>query len=192
MLPHFDGDRPRIMHLLACFSGIMIFFLVYGLTQEKIMTTSYDETGKNFPVSYIYLTFREPFTSQGSDGGRFKDTAFLVFINRIVSIMVSLIIMIWLKPEPLRPSVPLHFYGIISISNFLSTFCQYEALKYVTFPIQTLGKCAKMIPVLVIGTITGRKQYSWREYLIGIVVMCGCFIFLTTGVRAAYDNCKER
>ena len=29
--------------------------------------------------------------------------------------------------------------------------CQYEALKYVSFPVQTLGKCAKMIPVMIWG-----------------------------------------
>ncbi|KAH7676874.1 UAA transporter protein [Dioscorea alata] len=30
-----------------------------------------------------------------------------------------------------------------------NTTCQYEALKYVSFPVQTLAKCAKMIPVMV-------------------------------------------
>jgi adenosine 3'-phospho 5'-phosphosulfate transporter B2 len=31
----------------------------------------------------------------------------------------------------------------------LATGCQYEALRYVSFPTQTLAKTAKMIPVMV-------------------------------------------
>jgi adenosine 3'-phospho 5'-phosphosulfate transporter B2 len=38
-------------------------------------------------------------------------------------------------------------YCLVSFSNVVATSCQYEALKYVSFPVQTLGKCAKMIPV---------------------------------------------
>lgn len=40
----------------------------------------------------------------------------------------------------------------LSPEGFTSFACyavQYEALKHVSFPLQTLGKCAKMIPVMV-------------------------------------------
>ena len=47
-----------------------------------------------------------------------------------------------------------------------ATTCQYEALKYVSFPVQTLGKCAKMIPVMIWGyAINGRgQQRSFHKY----------------------------
>lgn len=38
--------------------------------------------------------------------------------------------------------------------------CQYEALRYLTFPLQTLAKCAKMIPVMLWGAAINRKTYS--------------------------------
>ena len=41
---------------------------------------------------------------------------------------------------------------------------QYEALKHVSFPLQTLGKCAKMIPVMVwVSRRAGRRAGSERE-----------------------------
>lgn len=42
--------------------------------------------------------------------------------------------------ENRKPGAPLLAYGSISLSNVVATFCQYEALKYVSFPVQTLAK----------------------------------------------------
>ena len=51
-----------------------------------------------------------------------------------------------------------------------------------TFPTQTLGKCGKMIPVLVLGALVRGKAYAWREYAVAALVTVGCLAFLTTGV----------
>jgi len=48
----------------------------------------------------------------------------------------------------------------VSLSNVVATTCQYEALRYLTFPLQTLAKCAKMIPVMLWGAAINRKTYS--------------------------------
>ncbi|KAF9605816.1 hypothetical protein IFM89_018641 [Coptis chinensis] len=50
--------------------------------------------------------------------------------------------------KALDPVAPIYKYCLISVSNILTTTCQYKALKYVSFPVQTLAKCAKMIPVM--------------------------------------------
>jgi adenosine 3'-phospho 5'-phosphosulfate transporter B2 len=51
--------------------------------------------------------------------------------------------------ETMGPAAPLSAYSAIAFSNMLATGCQYEALRYVSFPTQTLAKTAKMIPVMV-------------------------------------------
>ncbi len=53
---------------------------------------------------------------------------------------------------------PAYGYAAVSLSNVVATTCQYEALKYVTFPLQTLGKCAKMLPVMLWGSLILRKR----------------------------------
>ena len=65
----------------------------------------------------------------------------------------------------LAPIAPLHTYTAVSLSNVIATTCQYEALKYVSFPLQTLGKCAKMIPVMAWSTLILQKRYKVRRRL---------------------------
>jgi hypothetical protein len=36
----------------------------------------------------------------------------------------------------MKPAVPPYNYAAVSVSNVVATFCQYEALKHVSFPMQ--------------------------------------------------------
>ncbi|KAM3395078.1 UDP-galactose/UDP-glucose transporter 5B-like isoform X1 [Capsicum galapagoense] len=65
--------------------------------------------------------------------------------------------------KALDPVAPLHKYCIVSVSNILTTTYQYEVLKYISFPVQTLAKCAKMIPVMIWGTIMMQNKYKGGE-----------------------------
>lgn len=60
----------------------------------------------------------------------------------------------------LKNAAPLYKYFMISVSNVLATSCQYEALKWVTLPTQTLAKCAKMVPVMIWGSLIDKKKYG--------------------------------
>ncbi|OEL15527.1 UDP-galactose/UDP-glucose transporter 5B [Dichanthelium oligosanthes] len=134
--------------------GIMSTLLVYGVLQEKIMRIPY-----------------------GVEKEFFRYSLFLVFCNRITTSMVSAMVLLASK-KSLDPVAPLHKYGVVSISNILTTTCQYEALKYVSFPVQTLAKCAKMIPVMIWGTIIMRKKYGGKDYFFAVIVTLGCSLFI--------------
>lgn len=123
-------------------------------------------------------------TPYGLNGERFTNTAFLVLINRLVSVCVAAT-MLKLKKEPpesFKPIAPLSAYFTIAGCNFMATFCQYEALKFLSFPTQTLGKCGKMVPVMVIGFFLQGKKYSNKDWGTMLAITLGCFFFLTTGV----------
>ena len=60
------------------------------------------------------------------------------------------------------PVAPLYAYAAVSLSNVVATTCQYEALKYLYFPLQTIAKCGKMIPVMAWGTVILRKKYTLK------------------------------
>ena len=70
----------------------------------------------------------------------------------------------------------------VSASNVLATTCQYEALRYVSFPVQTLGKCAKMIPVMLWGYFINQKRYTLIECAIAACVTFGCMILDSTEI----------
>jgi len=97
---------------------------------------------------------QEPF-----DGESFKYSLLLVLCNRLVTVAVAATLLV-ANGQDTRPVAPPQAYAAVSVSNVVATFCQYEALKHVSFPLQTLGKCAKMIPVMIWGTLIMRKQYS--------------------------------
>lgn len=134
--------------------GIMTTLLIYGILQEKIMRIPY-----------------------GPNKEFFKYSLFLVFCNRITTSAVSAGFLLASK-KALEPVAPVYKYCLISVSNILTTTCQYEALKYVSFPVQTLAKCAKMLPVMVWGTLIMQKRYKGLDYLFAFLVTLGCSIFI--------------
>jgi adenosine 3'-phospho 5'-phosphosulfate transporter B2 len=92
-----------------------------------------------------------------------------------------------------RLSAPLHAYAAVSASNVMATTCQYEALKFLSFPVQTLGKSAKMIPVMLWGALILRKRYRPREYALAVVMTLGCALFLASGeVTCSPTYCWEK
>ncbi|XP_019066739.1 UDP-galactose/UDP-glucose transporter 5B isoform X4 [Solanum lycopersicum] len=134
--------------------GIMSTLVIYGILQEKIMRVPYG-LNKEF----------------------FSYSLFLVFCNRITTSAVSAGVLLASK-KALDPVAPLYKYGVVSVSNILTTTCQYEALKYVSFPVQTLAKCAKMIPVMIWGAIIMQKKYQGQDYLLAFLVTLGCSLFI--------------
>merc|ERR1719282_2113622 len=111
---------------------------------------------------------------------QFTDSVFLVFCNRVVAVIFSLIA-VTVNGESYRNSAPLWKYLAISFSNVYATTCQYEALKYVSFPVQMLGKSFKMMPVMVWGMIVSGKRYGATDWLIAAAVTGGVTEFLMTG-----------
>lgn len=143
------------LHLTWCCGGVISCLVLYGYLQEFIM--------------------------QGSFGGEtFTFSLFLVLCNRLTTMSVA-ITMLLLYGQDMKPAVPPYNYAAVSVSNVVATFCQYEALKHVSFPMQTLGKCAKMIPVMIWGTIIMRKKYGPKDYLNALLITLGCSLFLMTG-----------
>ncbi|XWS71738.1 hypothetical protein CRYUN_Cryun03dG0164300 [Craigia yunnanensis] len=135
-------------------SGIMFTLVIYGVLQEKIMRVPY-----------------------GVNKEYFKYSLFLVFCNRITTSAVSSGSLLASK-KALDPVAPVYKYCLISVSNNLTTTCQCEALKYVSFPVQTLAKCVKMIPVMIRGTFIMQKTYKGFDYLVAFLVTLGCSIFI--------------
>merc|ERR550532_1618977 len=110
-------SAPKLESALWCVfygGGIVGMLVIYGLLQERIMSEPYG-------------------------GAFFTWSVFLVFCNRAIAILFSLT-MISVKGEPFINQVPLWKYLAISFSNVGASTCQYEALRYVSFPVQMLGK----------------------------------------------------
>mmetsp|Transcript_3677 Transcript_3677/g.8904 ORF Transcript_3677/g.8904 Transcript_3677/m.8904 type:complete len:328 (-) Transcript_3677:64-1047(-) len=132
-------------------------FVVYGYLQERIMTMPFGESGELFRASTV-----------------------LVLFNRIGATLIAFFFL-WKNKEPMYNVPPLSHYFMISVSNNSSSICAYEALKWITYPTQTIFKCGKMIPVMVFGTLMSGKKYVLKDYVVALAVTAGCASFALTG-----------
>ena len=121
------------------------------------------------------------------DGVLFKYSVFLVLCNRLAAVMFGAI-MAQVKGESMSNQAPLWKYLIVSLSNVYASTCQYEALKYVSFAVQMLGKSFKMMPVMIWGMIIAGKSYGMRDWTVALAVTLGCTEFLMTGPTSSKVN----
>ena len=114
--PSHDSNLKTGLQLIGCTVGLQASFLTWGVLQEKIFTEYVDSEGHV---------------------EKFTDSEFLVFMNCILSFIISGTYLL-LKPQTIHQT-PLYKYGYCSLSNILSSWCQYEALKFVSFPSQVFA-----------------------------------------------------
>lgn len=157
-----EGDSgssvKQMVKLLVCAAGLQASYLTWGVLQERVMTRSYGAQ------------------SAEDKGERFQDSQFLVFMNRILALTVSGLWCVLFK-QP-RHGAPMYKYSFASLSNIMSSWCQYEALKFISFPTQVLAKASKVIPVMLMGKIVSKKSYEYWEYLTAVLISLGVSMFL--------------
>lgn len=83
--------------------------------------------------------------------------------------------------QDISPVAPLQAYALVSVGNLVASTCQYDSLKYVSFALQTLAKCCKMLPVMLWGAVIGGQRYSIPEYVSAAAVLAGCTSFVFSG-----------
>ncbi|XP_037541494.1 adenosine 3'-phospho 5'-phosphosulfate transporter 1 [Nematolebias whitei] len=158
------------LKLIFCAAGLQVSYLTWGVLQERVMTRSYGAA-----------------TPEGEgEGERFKDSQFLVFMNRILALTVSgICCMVFKYP---RHGAPMYKYSFASLSNILSSWCQYEALKYISFPTQVLAKASKVIPVMLMGKLVSRKSYEYWEYFTAVLISIGVSMFLLSSTTSKHPS----
>jgi len=114
-------SKNNLLQIAFYFLAITGCFLIYSLIQERLMTVGF-----------------------GPEQEVFKYSVFIVLVNRLVTCGVAAA-SLWVLGLPLSPSAPLALFAVPSVANVISSSAQYEALKYVSFPMQALAKCAKSV-----------------------------------------------
>lgn len=149
-----EGSKEDVITRLAiCSSGLICIFCCWGILQERILTQPYN--GDYFEYSYG-----------------------LVFMTRFGGVLLSAVLMRYYEIKWERTA--LWEYAFPSVANMMSSWCQYESLKFVSFPTTMLFKAFKMVPVMVYGKLMMSKKYETYEYVTGLTVGFGLFLFLSS------------
>lgn len=157
-----SGERVKtkptnLGKLLFCFCGLQVSYVLWGAFQEQLMTKEYAL-------------------------GKFKSSTFCVFGNRFLALFISLAIVVMrrlMAPKGSAPprEAPVMQYFPSSISNSLSSWAQYEALKFISFPTQVLSKSCKIIPVMALGMLVNKKVYGLAEVADALLITAGVAMF---------------
>lgn len=76
---------------------------------------------------------------------------------------------------------------VLSITSIASTFTSVRSLRYVIYPVQILFKSCKPVPVMLFGTILGKK-YPLRKYVNVILITTGVALFMGGGNSTRKDG----
>lgn len=148
---------PSELRLIICAGGIYACYLTYGILQEEI---------------YKY---------RGPNGEKFTATLFILFVQCVINAAFAYAVM--LTGSRSKGKIPLLNFGITGTSYILAMLFSYEALKYVSYPTQALGKSCKMVPVMLFGVLIRGKRYKLFEYLCVLLVTGGITMFQLGGAK---------
>lgn len=126
--------------------------------------------------------------------GKFPSATFAVFSNRALAVLVAMIITMVQHKGQLGLPAPYYVFAPCALSNSLSSFGQYQALRYVSFPLQTISKSTKVIPVMLMGKVLNKKSYPAVDYLEAVAISMGVSIFslASDGGASASDDPTHR
>lgn len=165
--PQIDHQKEatwveKAMHLTFCVVGLNAAMLFWGIAQEYMMTTVYQDAlghTEKLPNSFC-----------------------LVLVNRIATALLSaLMLMCHGKPFGFPG---LFESGLPAASNLIASWCQYQSLAYVSFPLQTATKSAKLLPVLLVNSFRGKKQ-SLLDYSEAFIIVSAIVVF---GFETDHEN----
>ena len=166
--------------------SLIAIYSTYGLLQERIIKGHYKSGDEGFEE-----TFASP--------------PLLVLCNRLVSLITGLALLRFqpsisylpITSSPslssqtweqklsalmarLKPASPLFYYALVAALNNAATLSQYASLSHLSFTTSTLGKSAKMVPVLIIGHLWYGKKYKLRQWFGAFIVILGIWGYLSS------------
>jgi adenosine 3'-phospho 5'-phosphosulfate transporter B2 len=154
--PEFFGQASKFFF---CFCGLQVSYLTWGYMQELIMTTAFNPT-------------------PGAPDGMFPSAAFCVFSNRFLAVLVAMVA-VKIKHGSVfgNNTAPLMAFTPCALSNTMSSWSQYASLKYVSFPMQTIFKSSKVIPVMIMGKVLKGAMYPFGQYVEAFFITLGVAVF---------------
>jgi len=154
-------DWALIGKFVFLVGGLQVCYLGWGLIQERIMSQTY-----------------------GPDEESFTYSQFIVFSNRCVAFCIASI-GVFIEGKR-NTSAPFYMYCFAACGNVMGSWCQYEALRFISFPLQCIAKSFKIVITMAMGLVLLGKTYSLTDYVAGALVGAGLILFCLGGATATH------
>ena len=143
-------EIPKGLAMFIGSAGIFLSFSFFAVMQEDVYKKAYG-------------------------GELFKSTFFCLVLERGINALVAFLGVTLLGKSGLN--IPHSDIFNSGVSQMLAMAASNEALRYVSYPTQVLGKSCKMVPVMAGGIVLGGKRYSMIEYAQVVLITIGVCVF---------------
>jgi UDP-galactose transporter B1 len=168
------SSSRSIFLLPFCALGIYAAYLYQGYLQEQITTAKYAPDSARLP----HLGMLHGMQS---------------FVCFFAAGAVNLVLSVVLKSKGKKggKSAPMLEYMKPAVTNTFGPALGILALKNIPYSSQVLVKSCKLVPVMIMGTIFGKKKYSLKEYLCVALICLGLVVFSLKKSSAANKKLAE-
>ena len=181
------------LRLIICVAGIFTFYLYYGIAQERVFKENEDGTRFN-SVAFMLLAQCAANACFAWVGGSIYGMLFASSskkLNKSGKNKATKEDAIKDLTDPAdEGSAPGYLYALLgkrltghTWMCFISLFyvaamgCSNQALQYINYPTQALGKSCKMLPIMLFNVLFNGTRYSWVEYLSAAFITSGIVVF---------------
>jgi len=113
-----------------------------------------------------------------TSGGRKLHEVSFVFVTTSIYAITAFVAREFFQEKP--TNISKYQMLILSLTSIASTITSVRSLRYVIYPVQVLFKSCKPVPVMIFGTILGKK-YPLRKYVNVIIITTGVALFMGAG-----------
>eukprot|EP00927_Polykrikos_kofoidii_P007541 TRINITY_DN13101_c0_g2_i1.p1 TRINITY_DN13101_c0_g2~~TRINITY_DN13101_c0_g2_i1.p1 ORF type:complete len:917 (-),score=80.12 TRINITY_DN13101_c0_g2_i1:52-2802(-) len=158
------GSWRQIWKFVICAVGLNVSMLFWGIAQEFMMTNIYTDDDGNEEKLTISMS--------------------LVISNRMMTVSVCGVLLLL---QGYRLTLPPYEVSMPAGTNLLASWFQYQSLAYVSFPLQTVTKSAKLLPVMIISSLRG-KSHTSLEYAEAFLIVSSVVVFGFEVERASFSS----
>ncbi len=117
-----------------------------------------------------------------TSGGRKMHEVSFVFVTTTIYSITAYLCREYFQEKPTEISK----YQMLTLSctSILSTITSVRSLRYVIYPVQVLFKSCKPVPVMIFGTVLGKK-YPMKKYMNVAIITTGVALFMGGGSSAS-------
>ncbi|RKP13576.1 UAA transporter [Piptocephalis cylindrospora] len=145
-----------MLTFLASVAGIYGCFLTWGVLQERVSTTPYGEEEDRFR-HFIFLNFLQALTA--AVAGRL----YLAATGRSAELPRGDLLKEYVK---------------VAVTNAAASPFGYASVQYISYPTMILGKCCKLVPVMLMNFILYRRHFPLYKYVCVALVTAGVSSFM--------------
>ena len=158
-------STQTLFGLFLSVAGIYAAYLYYGILQERLTNTVYE-------------------------GERYTFVRFQIFAQCVFGALFARVLAFFM-PSSATPMESWRYFLLAStyLGGMISS---YVSFGFITYPMVTIAKATKMLPVMVVGTLVNRTRYPLIEYVCMFFVSLGISLFFifkaAAGAGKAIDD----